>query len=108
MDKPLKEAYERLEEQIKQALKEHRGNHSVISVALNALLLYPDRPFRLGTLTGYDFDPETQHREPFVIAEPEDLDETVVYAKEQRLLHKVNQQPTERPPTHIHPFYTPK
>jgi hypothetical protein len=38
MDQPLKKAYEDLEEDIKKALCEHRGNQSVISVALNALL----------------------------------------------------------------------
>jgi len=50
MNEALREAYERLEEAIKRALKEHRGNSSVISVGMNALLLYPDRPFGLGTL----------------------------------------------------------
>jgi hypothetical protein len=44
MDKPLAEAYAELEEDIAAALQEHRGNSSVISTALNALLLYPDRP----------------------------------------------------------------
>src|SRR5208282_3405663 len=48
MDPKLKEAYEGLEEDIKEALREHRGNQSVISVALNALLAYPDRPFGFG------------------------------------------------------------
>jgi len=48
MDPPLRKAYEQLEDDIKNALKEHRGNQSVVSVALNALLLYPDRPFHLG------------------------------------------------------------
>jgi len=44
MDPPLRAAYGQLEEDIKRALKEHRGNHSVMSVGLNALLMYPDRP----------------------------------------------------------------
>ena len=44
MDEPLAKAYADLEKQIKEALEEHRGNHSVISTALNALLAYPDRP----------------------------------------------------------------
>ena len=44
MDQPLKEAYEELEQDIKEAMREHRGNQSIISVALNALLAYPDRP----------------------------------------------------------------
>jgi hypothetical protein len=41
MDKPLAEAYAELEEDIAAALQEHRGNSSVVSTALNALLLYP-------------------------------------------------------------------
>ena len=52
MDPPLQQAYEELEKQIKEALKEHRGNPSVVSTALNALLLFPDRPFGLGDLYG--------------------------------------------------------
>ena len=82
MDEPLKEAYEDLEEDIKEALREHRGNQSVISVALNALLAYPDRPFGFGDLIGREFNPETQRREPFLIAATRDLDENFVYAKE--------------------------
>jgi hypothetical protein len=46
MDEALKEAYTDLEQDIKEALREPRGNPSVISVALNALLAYPDRPSR--------------------------------------------------------------
>ena len=37
MNGPLKQAYKKLEEDVKTALKEHRGNQSVMSVALNAL-----------------------------------------------------------------------
>src|SRR5260370_41897271 len=73
MDPPLKEAYKKLEEDVKNALKEYRGNQSVMSVALHALLLYPDRPFRLGNLFGWEFDPETQRREKFLIAQTPDL-----------------------------------
>lgn len=92
MDPALGRAYERLEKEIQQALKEHRGNQSVMSVALNALMLYPDRPFRMGTLSGYEFNPETQRREPFLIAEPEDLPEDFVYAKERRLVEEVKKE----------------
>jgi hypothetical protein len=60
-----------------------------MSVALNALLLYPDRPFRLGNLYGWEYDPETQRRGRFLIAETLDLDERLVYAKERRLLEDV-------------------
>ena len=34
------------------ALEEHRGDQTVVSIGLNALMLYPDRPFALGTLYG--------------------------------------------------------
>jgi hypothetical protein len=89
MDQPLQKAYEDLEQDIKKALREHRGNSSVISVALNALLAYPDRPFGFGDLMGREFNPETQRREPFLIAATRDLDENFVYAKEGRLLEEV-------------------
>jgi hypothetical protein len=89
MDQPLKKAYEDLEEDIKKALREHRGNQSVASVALNALLAYPDRPFGFGDLIGREFNPETQRREPFLIAATRDLDEDFVYAKERRLVEEV-------------------
>ena len=43
------------------------GNSSVISTAMNALLLYPDRPFGLGTIYGFCRNEETGERERFVI-----------------------------------------
>jgi hypothetical protein len=46
----------------------------VLSIALNTLLVYPDRPFGLGSLTGCDYDPVTRRRESFLIAETRDLD----------------------------------
>jgi hypothetical protein len=52
MDKALSDAYKSLEEDIKAALEEHHGNQSVMSTGLNALMLYPDRPFQIGTLFG--------------------------------------------------------
>jgi hypothetical protein len=86
MDKPLKEAYEALEEEIRECLKEHRGNSSVASTMLNALLSWPDHPYGFGTLYGSEFDPETRCRERFVIAETVDLDSSGIYAKERGLI----------------------
>src|SRR5205085_3041629 len=63
MDPTMANAYEKLEEDIRAALREHRGNSSVISTAMNALLLYPDRPYGLGTLHGYRTDQESGERE---------------------------------------------
>ena len=89
MDESLQKAYEEMEEDIKKALREHRGNQSIASVALNALLAYPDRPFGFGDLIGREFNPETQRRKPFPIAATRDLDENFVYAKERRLVEEI-------------------
>ena len=56
---------------------------------MNALLAYPDRPFGFGDLIGREFNPETQRREPFLIAATRDLDENFVYAKERRLVEEI-------------------
>ncbi len=108
MDAPLKHAYKKLEDEVKTALKEHRGNQSVMSVALNALLLYPDRPFRLGNLYGWEYDPETQRREKFLIAEPVDLNEQLVYAKERRLVEEVKAELALGRRCQIYAVYTQK
>jgi hypothetical protein len=108
MDTPLKEAYKKLEEDVKKALKEHRGNPSVASVALNALLLYPDRPFRLGNLYGWEFNPETQRRERFLISETLDLTEEHVYAKERRLVEEVKAELARGRRCQIYAVYTQK
>jgi hypothetical protein len=59
---------------------------------MNALLLCPDRPYGLGTLYGYCTNEETVERERFIIAEPADLDQTFVYAKERRLIEEVKNE----------------
>ncbi len=106
MDEPLRKAYENLEEAIKQALKEHRGNNSVVSTGMNALLLYPDRPFGLGTLYGSEYDPETGRRERFVIAEPEDLPESTLYSKERKLLEEIRSSLNRGRKVHVFAVYT--
>src|SRR2546425_12124731 len=57
-----------------------------------SLLLYPDRPFELGPLEGWEYNAETQRRERFVFAEPRDLDQNVMYAKEQRLVAEIKSE----------------
>jgi hypothetical protein len=108
MDEPLKKAYEDLEEDIKKALREHRGNQSVISVALNALLAYPDRPFGFGDLIGREFNPETQRREPFLIAATRDLYEDFVYAKERRLVEEIKSSLEHGRKVQVYAVYTQK
>ena len=92
MEEPLKGAYEELEEEITACLKEHRGNSSVASTMLNALLAWPDHPYGFGTLYGSEFDPETKCRVSFVIAETVDLDRHQTYAKERALIEEVKAQ----------------
>jgi len=108
MEKPLAEAYENLEKEIAEALQEHRGNSSVVSTALNALLLYPDRPFGIGKLWGVAYDEETKRRERFLIADPADLDESVLYAKERKLLELVQAEIQNRRGVQIYATYTQK
>jgi SNF2 family DNA or RNA helicase len=108
MDEPLKKAYEDMEEDIKKALREHRGNSSVASVALNALLAYPDRPFGFGNLIGREFNPETQRREPFLIAATRDLDEGFVYAKERRLMEEIKSSLEHGRKVQVYAVYTQK
>ena len=88
----LKDAYQQLQDDITATLQEHRGNRSVLSTMLNALLVYPDHPYGLGTLYGSRYNPEIQQRETFVIAETEDLDEGEVYPKEQALIDEIKSQ----------------
>jgi hypothetical protein len=108
MDQPLADAYAELEEDIAAALQEHRGNSSVISTALNALLLYPDRPFSIGQLWGVAYDEETKRRERFLIAEPADLPESVIYAKERKLVDLVQAEVQNRRGVQVYATYTQK
>jgi Helicase conserved C-terminal domain len=80
----------------------------VISVALNALLLYPDRPFGLGDLYGYEYDPETRKRERFLVAETQDLNQNHVYAKERRLVEEVKSELARGRRCQIYAVYTQK
>jgi hypothetical protein len=108
MDSELQTAYSDLEISITDALREHHGNASVISTAMNALLLYPDRPFGLGTLCGYCMNEETGERERFIIAEPADLDTTFVYAKERRLIEEVKNELAQGRKVQVFAVYTQK
>jgi SNF2 family DNA or RNA helicase len=92
MDKVLKTAYEQLEQEITACLKQHRGNHGVVSTMLNTLLAWPDHPYGFGTLYGSDFNPETRSREQFVIAETMDLPKEQKYAKEDALIREIKIQ----------------
>ena len=107
MDAPMASAYERLEAQMSEALKAHRGNRSVLSTMLNTLLLYPDHPYGLGTLQGWEAD-EDGRRRRFVIAKIEDLPQQLAYAKERRLVEEVKKELGEGRKCQIFAVYTQK
>ena len=108
MDPLLKKAYADLEDDIKGALRQYPGNSSVISTAMNALLLYPDRPFGLGTLYGFCRNEETGERERFVISKPEDLNEAFTYAKERRLVEECKKELAAGRKVQVFAVYTQK
>lgn len=108
MDGSMLAAYRELEDDIRKALKEHRGNRSVLSQMLNTLLLYPDHPFGLGTLYGTEFDSEMGCKVRFVIAETKDLPEDIAYAKERRLLEEIKKELAEGRRCQVFAVYTQK
>lgn len=108
MDTPLRLAYEKLEEDVKKAFKEYRGNHSVLSTGLNALLLYPDRPFGIGDLTAYAYNPDTEQREKVLISSTIDLDSNELQAKERRLIAEVSAELARGNRCHVYAVYTRK
>ncbi len=92
MDGELAKAYEEIEKDITSAMKEHRGNKSLMSVMLNTLLLYPDHPFGIEEIWGKKFDPKEGCMVPFFVTRPPSLPETEVYPKEERLIEDIRQE----------------
>ena len=62
MDADLGGAYAEIEKDITLALKNNRGNRSLMSLMLHRLLLYPDHPFGVGEIWGKRFDPQEGRR----------------------------------------------
>src|SRR5882762_323914 len=108
MDPLMMAAYRELEDAIRQALKEHKGNRSVLSTMLNTLLLYPDHPYGLGTLYGKEFDQEVKRNVSFVIAETRDLPEDQLYSKEPRLIEEIKKELAEGRRCQLFAVYTQK
>ena len=108
MDAGMMAAYRELEGAIRKALKEHRGNRSVMSTVLNTLLLYPDHPYGLGTLYGKEFDEELKRNVRFMIAETRDLPEEQLYAKERKLMEEIRKELAEGRRCQVFAVYTQK
>ena len=108
MDEDMREAYRELEDNIRAALKKHRGNRSVLSTMLNTLLVYPDHPYGLGTLYGSEFDSELKRKVRFVIAETRDLPPDRLYSKERRLVQEIKTELAEGRRCQVFAVYTHK
>ncbi len=108
MDPELEKAYRSLEEDIKKALQEYGKSQSLLSVGMNALLLYPDRPFDIGDLTAYVQDPESGERQKVLVSSPPDLDRGFHYAKERRLLDEIRSELAQGRKCQIFAVYTQK
>src|SRR5258708_8814453 len=108
MDTLMMAAYRELEDAIRQALKEHKGNRSVLSIMLNTLLLYPDHPYDLGTLYGKEFDQELKSNVSFIIAETRDLPEDRLYSKERRMIEEMKKELAEGRRCQLFAVYTQK
>jgi len=106
MGEDMREAYRKLEDDIRTALKKHRGNRSVLSTMLNTLLLYPDHPYGLGTLYGTEFDSEAKCKVRFVIAETRDLPQDHIYSKERRLIEQIKIELAEGRRCQVFAVYT--
>jgi hypothetical protein len=106
MDEEHAEAYQELEAQIKESLKENRKNRSVVSKMLNTLLLYPDHPFGIGTIWGKRRKEGQWER--FVIAQAEDLPQDRLYSKERKLIELVKAELAEGRLCHVFAVYTHK
>src|SRR6202790_175713 len=92
MDDALQQAYEQLEEDIRSAMKAHRGNKSLMSILLNTLLLYPDHPYDFKEIWARALDPTTKEYEKFLVTTPENLSQDVLYAKEREVIADVKEE----------------
>ena len=106
MDDALQGAYETLEEEIRSAMREHRGNKSLMSILLNTLLLYPDHPYDFDQIWARAFDPETKEYVKFLVTEPQNLPREGLYAKERALIADVKEELRQGRRCQVYATYT--
>jgi superfamily II DNA or RNA helicase len=106
MDGTLQQAYEQLEEDIRAAMQEHRGNKSLMSILLNTLLLYPDHPYDFEEIWARAFDPQTKEFERFLVATPENLSREALYAKERALIADIKEELRQGRRCQVYATYT--
>ncbi len=95
MGKELSKAYEQLEEEIKQAMRDYpKAGSSITSLMLNTLLCYPDHPFGWKPLRALVRD-EEGNLERIEVACPEELDRDTLQPKEEWLISDVRKERAE-------------
>ncbi len=92
MDEDLQKAYDKLEEDIRDAMQDHRGNKSLMSILLNTLLLYPDHPYGFDEIWARAFDPAAKEYVKFLVTKPENQREDFLYAKERALITDIREE----------------
>ncbi|HEX2918269.1 MAG TPA: helicase-related protein, partial [Edaphobacter sp.] len=106
MDETLQKAYEQLEEEIRSAMKEHRGNKSLMSILLNTLLLYPDHPYDFDQIWARAYDPQSREHVRFLVTEPENLTRDTLYAKERALIADIKDELRQGRRCQVYATYT--
>ena len=106
MDSDLAKAYEELEEEIRSAMRQHRGNKSLMSILLNTLLLYPDHPYGFDAIWARAFDPQTREYVRFLAATPVNLPENRLFAKEHALIADVKEELRQGRRCQVYATYT--
>ncbi|MGA2170719.1 MAG: helicase-related protein [Terracidiphilus sp.] len=106
MDEELAKAYEELEEDIRAAMRAHRGNKSLMSILLNTLLLYPDHPYGFEDIWARAFDPQTKEYVRFLVTTPQNLPEDRLYAKERALIADVREEIRQGRRCQVYATYT--
>ncbi len=106
MDSDLAKAYGELEEEIRTAMRAHRGNKSLMSILLNTLLLYPDHPYGFDAIWARAFDPQTREYVLFLAATPMNFPEDRLFAKERALIADVCEELRQGRRCQVYATYT--
>ena len=106
MNKELAEAYEELEKALRNAMAEHRGNKSLMSVLLNTLLLYPDHPYDFEEIWARALDPATKEYYKFLVASPRELPRDSHCPKETALIEDIREELRQGRRCQVYATYT--
>lgn len=91
MSEQQAKAYRKLEDDIRHALSEYpKAKASIASLMLNTLMLYPDHPYGIDPLVARVRD-QNGFLERVEIGAPAELDENVLYPKEQELIRNLRE-----------------